>query len=209
MITREPIRLAASGRTDAGVHALNQVCNFFTKSSIAPESLKNGLNSLLPDDIFIRHADYVSPEFHSRFSAKSKIYEYRILNQDDPDIFLRNYIWHIPKRLDLQKMQDCLSLLIGRHDFSSFRSAGTKNRDPVREMMRAELHQRRNGNISLLFEADGFLRNMVRNIVGSVAEVGQSKISCLEFQDMFSSRDRQKAGKKAPPQALYLRMVKY
>jgi len=209
LITNESTRLIASGRTDAGVHALNQVCNFFTTSKISPASMKNGLNSLLPDDIFIRNAEYVSPEFHSRYSAKSKLYEYRVLNQSEPDVFLRNYTWHIRSKLDLEKIQSCLSLLLGRHDFSAFRSTGSSNQNPVREIVRAELIRIKNGRISFTLEADGFLRHMVRNIVGSVIEVGQDRITLDDFKEIMVSRNRQRAGIKAPPQGLFLSMVKY
>jgi tRNA pseudouridine38-40 synthase len=209
IMTREPVRLTASGRTDAGVHALEQVCNFFTLTNIPPDSMKNGLNSLLPDDIFIIDAEYAPNDFHSRYSAKSKIYEYRIRNVPEPDIFLRDYTWHIRKNLNLEYIQTCLSVLVGRHDFSAFKSTGSSNKNPVREMMRAELICPGAGSLSLVFKADGFLRHMVRNIVGTVIEVGLGKISCDEFKTILESRDRQSAGIKAPPQGLFLVRINY
>ena len=205
----EPVKLIASGRTDAGVHALNQVCNFTTRSDIGPEKIKKGLNSLLPNDIFIIAADYVPLEFHARYNVKSKIYEYRVLNQDDPDIFLRNYLWHVRSPLDSRVMAKCLSLLVGRNDFSSFKSSGSGNMDPVRLLMRAELHGPENRLLRFVIEADGFLRHMVRNIVGSVVEAGLGRISFDEFKEILESRDRRAAGTKAPAQGLFLIEVKY
>jgi tRNA pseudouridine38-40 synthase len=209
MMTREPVRLIASGRTDAGVHALNQVCNFITKTRIDQSALQRGLNALLPDDILIKKAEYVPLDFHAMFSAKSKIYEYRILNRKEPDVFLRSYAWHLERGLDMEAMHKCISTLCGKHDFSSFRSSGSGNRNPVREMRRAELQGPAHGLLRFVFEANGFLRHMVRNIVGTVVEVGQGKMGFGEFSEIFQSKDRRKAGIKAPPQGLFLIKVLY
>jgi len=209
MIVGEPVKLMTSGRTDAGVHALNQVCNFMTKTKIDPDAIQRGLNSLLPDDILIRQAEYAPIDFHSRYSAKSKTYEYRILNRRRPDVFLRFYVWHIRRELDLEEMGKCISLLPGRHDFSSFKSSGSGNTDPVREMIRADLLGPDDGILRFVFEANGFLRHMVRNIVGTVVSVGQGKIEFNDFREIFQSRDRHMAGLKAPPQGLFLKKVMY
>lgn len=209
LILDEPITVMGSGRTDAGVHALHQVCNFTTTSDIAPEALKRGMNSLLEDDISILKAEYVPSEFHSRFSVKSKIYEYRVWNKREKNIFLRHYTWHVRETLDLERMKECLSLLVGRHDFSSFKSSGSKNKDPIRELVRADLSCNEGGLITFVFEADGFLRHMVRNIVGTVIDVGRSKTETDEFARIFHSLDRKNAGIKAPPQGLFLIMVNY
>jgi len=209
IITRESVTLIASGRTDAGVHALHQVCNFTTKTKIAPSELKRGLNALLPDDILIKHVEYVPLDFHAMYNTRSKTYEYRILNQREPDIFLRSYTWHLERDLDLEEMRRCISSLRGRHDFSCFRSSGSGNTNPIREMMRAELHGPDEWLVRFVFEADGFLRHMVRNIVGTVVEVGQGKRGFDEFWEIFQARDRCKAGTKAPPQGLFLTKVDY
>lgn len=210
LMTGKPVTLHASGRTDAGVHALHQVCNFFTETKITPELIRHGLNSLIPDDIFITKSEYVEHSFHSRYSAKNKSYEYRILNTRDRNIFLRKYTWHIRGNLDFSEMRKCLSLLIGRHDFASFRSSGSSNVDPVRKMFKAELSDIQDDGIALfVFEAEGFLKHMVRNIVGTVIDAGIGKISCMEFQKILNSRDRTKAGIKAPPQGLFLTRVNY
>lgn len=208
-MTGKSVTLHASGRTDAGVHALHQVCNFKSDTKIDPESLRNGLNALLPDDIYIKESVYVDPDFHSRYSAKRKSYEYRVWNRRERNIFLRDYSWHIDRDLDLEEMRRCLSMLVGKHDFSSFKSSGSGNINPVREMYRADLIDNEEGMIRFFFEAEGFLRHMVRNIVGTVIEAGLGKISSDDFDVIFSSRDRKKAGINAPPQGLFLTMVYY
>jgi len=205
-----PVKLIASGRTDAGVHALNQVCNFTTLSDIDPDAIKRGLNSLLPDDIHVKTAEYVPMEFHSRYSARSKVYEYSILNRKDPDVFLRHYLWHIRIPLDKKQMAGCLSALKGTHDFSSFRSSGSGNTNPVRSISKAELLETDGNDIlRIIIEADGFLRHMVRNIVGTVAGAGLGRINADRFKEILESKDRRAAGIKAPAQGLFLMSVLY
>lgn len=205
----ERVRVIGSGRTDAGVHALHQICNFITRSGIGPDSIRRGLNSLLPDDIHIKHAEYVPLDFHSRYNVKSKTYEYRILNSKETNVFLRNYSWHVWDYLRLEEMKKCMTMLIGKHDFSSFMSSGSNNKDPVREMIRAEIHGPEKDVLSFFFESEGFLRHMVRNIMGTVVGVGKGKIIPDEFEKIFRSKDRRNAGVKAPPQGLFLKMVNY
>lgn len=209
IILGETVVVIGSGRTDAGVHALHQVCNFTTVSTIPPESLRRAMNSLLKGDIFIHKAEYVPQEFHSRYSAKSKSYEYRIWNRNEENIFLRHFSWHVRKKLQLSKMTECLSILLGRHDFSSFRSTGSGNLNPVREMIRADVLDNKEGLVTFAFEADGFLRHMVRNIVGTVVEVGTGRMDIDGFTGIFLSLDRKRAGIKSPPQGLFLTMVNY
>ncbi len=205
-----PTKLFASGRTDAGVHAMNQVCNFMTGSAIDPDAIKRGLNSLLPNDIYIKNAQYVPLEFHSRYSAMDKIYEYRILNRKAPDVFLRHYLWHIWTPLDKNAMVKCLTSLRGSHDFTSFKSSGSSNTNPVRSISRSELlGPDENKVFRIIIEADGFLRHMVRNIVGTLVEAGLGKISVERFKEILESKDRQSAGIKAPAQGLFLVNVRY
>jgi tRNA pseudouridine38-40 synthase len=205
----ESVVVIGSGRTDAGVHALHQVCNFKAASGIPPEALRRGMNSLLKDDIFILKAEYVPAEFHSRYSVKSKRYEYRIWNRREKNIFIRHFTWHIREDLEIEKIRECLSLLTGRHDFSSFKSAGSDNLNPVRDMIRADISSNEEGLVTFVFEADGFLRHMVRNIVGTVVDVGKGKTGIDEFRSIFHSLDRKNAGIKAPPHGLFLTMVNY
>jgi len=209
-IVSHRVKIIGAGRTDSGVHALGQVCNFRTHSSIPLDGLKTGLNSLLPDDIRVLSIEEVPQSFHSRYSARRKIYVYRILNSEEPDIFARRYEWHIAVPLDLSVISECLSMLLGKHDFSAFRSSGSSNRNPVRTMFRADLARGTNpSRLILLFEADGFLRHMVRNIVGTVVAAGMGKFSVEGFREIIESRDRTRAGKKAPAPGLFLVRVIY
>jgi tRNA pseudouridine38-40 synthase len=209
MMTGDPVRLIGSGRTDAGVHAVKQVCNFMTHSTIAPEAIREGLNALLPEDIFVREADYVPLEFHARYGARSKTYVYKILNRREPDIFRRHFLWHVRVPLDPREMSLCLAQLKGTHDFSCFRSSGSGNIDPVRRILRSELCDSADGSMDVILEADGFLRHMVRNVVGTLVEVGMGKIGVDGFSEILASRDRRLAGMKAPAHGLYLADVSY
>lgn len=203
------VSLIASGRTDAGVHALHQVANFRVSSTITPLIFLKGLNSLLPDSIIIKEAEYVPIDFHARYNAKSKVYEYRVDNERLQSPFLRHYAWHISRLLDLQAMEECLEIIKGAHNFSSFFSAGDGKIDPVRNMIQAELEIRKGNLLSFNFEANGFLRHMVRNIMGTIVKVGLGEISIARFSEILESKDRQKAGVKAPAGGLYLKDVRY
>ncbi len=205
----DAVSLIASGRTDAGVHAINQVCHFKTRSSIDPPILKKGLNSLLPGDIHIIDAEDVPLDFHARYDAKSKTYEYRVLNMEDPDIFQRKYVWHIRMPLDVEEMEKCVALLLGTNDFSSFKSSGSGNTNPVRSVLNAGICGPEKGLLRFIIEADGFLRHMVRSIVGTLVEAGLGKINDSRFKEIIESKNRSLAGVKAPAQGLFLMKVLY
>jgi tRNA pseudouridine38-40 synthase len=209
MILKEPVSVIASGRTDAGVHALGQLCHFRTRSRLTVDVIRKGLNALLPEDIFVREISQVEADFHARYSSKSKVYEYRILNREDRDPFQRHYAWHIRTPLDVLEMAKCLSKLEGTHDFSSFRSSGSGNINPVRTICRAEILPGEGGLLRIMLEADGFLRHMVRNIVGTIVEVGLGRVDLSGFEAILNARDRQKAGSKAPSRGLFLVEVRY
>lgn len=208
-ITGEDIHLIGSGRTDAGVHALGQVANFKTNSRIDILSLKKALNSLLPKDIVIKKVEEVDLNFNARKDVKSKVYEYRILNQDTPSAFLRAYAWHIPYKINWNEIKKATQILIGEHDFSSFRSAGSKVKNNIRKILRAEWKKGQEGLILFEIEASGFLKQMVRSIIGTLIEVGKTKIDAQEFKNILESRDRRKAGPTAPAHGLFLKEVKY
>ena len=208
-LTGETIRLISSGRTDAGVHAMGQVAHFKTQHGMDCPTLQRALNSLLPADMMIRKVEEVGQEFHARKDCKSKIYEYRILNRNLRSVFLREHAWHIPQPLALGAMRKAARQLVGEHDFSSFRSVGTPTRTAVRKIMRAEWKRNREGLLTFEIEATGFLKQMVRAIVGTLVEVGRRKINPEEFARILESRDRTKAGPTAPARGLFLKEVKY
>ena len=190
LLTGETIHLIGSGRTDAGAHAFGQVAHFKTKSYMSLCSIQRALNSLLPPDIVIRRTDEVEEDFHARKRSISKVYEYRILNQGLRSAFHRMYAWHLPKKLDFEEMKKATRWLVGEHDFSSFQSVGSPTRTAVRRVIRAEWKRSRDGLIRFEIEANGFLKQMVRAIVGTLVEVGKGKISSEEFRRVLESRDR-------------------
>ncbi len=208
-ITQGEVNLIGAGRTDAGVHALGQVANFQTESTIDLAALQRGLNSLLAPDIVITAIEEVAEDFHARFSARSKTYEYHILNCAYPSVFLKAYAWFIPHKLDLDSMERCGRLLIGSHDFSSFRASGDESRHSVREVIHFEIERREGDLIIIVIEANAFLREMVRSIVGTLVDVGRGKTSAEEFKQIFEAKDRRKAGMTAPAQGLFMKEVKY
>jgi len=209
LLTGESIQLFGSGRTDAGVHALGQVAHFKTQSRMDLCSMQRALNSLLPRDIVIQKIEEVEEGFHARKHAKSKIYEYRILNRSLRSAFHRGYVWHIPQKLDLMEMKKATQGLIGEHDFSAFRTVGSSTRTTVRRVIQSEWKRGRGGFIRFEIEANGFLKQMVRSIVGTLVEVGKGKINPEEFQKILTSKDRKKAGPTAPAHGLFLKEVKY
>jgi len=205
----KPVSLIASGRTDTGVHAIHQVANFRVVSTLTLSVFLKGLNSLLPDSIIIKEAEHVSLDFHARYDAKSKVYEYRIYNEKLPSPFLSHYAWHVSRLLDLRAMKECLEVVKGTHDFSSFYSAGDGKINPVRNIMQAELKIQDNNILSFHLEANGFLRHMVRNIMGTIVQAGLGEINTACFIEILASKDRQKTGVMAPPGGLYLKDVRY
>jgi tRNA pseudouridine38-40 synthase len=209
LLTGEPIQLFGSGRTDSGVHALGQVAHFKTQSRMDIRTIQRALNSLLPPDIVIQKVEEVDGGFHARKHSKSKIYEYRILNRNLRSAFHRGYVWHIPQKLDLTEMKIATQGLIGEHDFAAFRTAGSPTRTTVRRVLRAEWKRRRDGLLCFEIEANGFLKQMVRSIIGTLVEVGKGRMKAADLRKILNSRDRKEAGPTAPAQGLFLREVKY
>ena len=207
-ITNAAVRVHAAGRTDAGVHALGQVAHFDTASVVPPEALQRGVNSLLPDDIVVRQVSEVSPDFHARYSARQKTYAYVVHNQALRSAFHGPYTWHVRQRLDVAVMRSAAQALLGQHDFSAFRAASCAARSPVRCLARLAV-QRRATRIFFVLCADGFLQHMVRNIVGTLVDIGCGKIPADELTTILHSRQRQAAGPTAPPQGLFLVRVTY
>lgn len=207
-IFREEIRLIASGRTDAGVHAKAQVANFKATKRVLLNKLQRSLNGLLREDIRVTKVGLASPGFHSRFDAKSKIYRYTILNRPYASALLRNHVYFYPYPLDLKLMQNELKALVGRHDFKSFAASDKKKRRSIRTITMAKAA--RSGNqINIDIEADGFLYNMVRNIVGTLIEIGRHKLGKGSLKKILLSKDRTLAGPTAQAKGLCLMRVKY
>ncbi|MFB3924811.1 MAG: tRNA pseudouridine(38-40) synthase TruA [Syntrophales bacterium] len=209
VITQEKIHLISSGRTDAGVHALNQVANFKTASRIPEINLLRGINSLLPPDIAVKDLTEVEWEFHSRYSAKSKVYLYRIDNRSVRPALYRNYSWFIHDPLCIENMKECAIMLKGVHDFSSFCAAGNDSRSYEREVIDVSLEKDDQGMVEFQIEANGFLKHMVRNIIGTLVYAGKGKIGPSGFESILKAKDRTLAGPTAPPQGLFLKEVKY
>jgi tRNA pseudouridine38-40 synthase len=208
-MTSSRVALTGSGRTDAGVHAFGQVANFTCDTDFAPEVFQKGLNSLLPDDIVIKDCRMVDQSFHARYDAKSKIYHYHILNRQIPAAIGRKYAWHIRRKLDAAAMQSAISHIIGSHDFKAFEGTGSPRSHTTRHIMEAALIEENDDRIVFKIEADGFLRYMVRNIVGTLVDVGLANITAAAFKEILESRDRSNAGATAPPHGLFLMEVKY
>lgn len=209
VMTRTKITLIGSGRTDAGVHALGMTAHFHCDTRITAEEFCKGLNSILPQDIVIHACEAAPDDFHARYDARSKVYRYHILNRYLPSALRRNFVWHIRNPLDLDRMQAGAHRLIGRHDFKAFEGAGSPRAHSVRHLLRADFSRRDEHIIIFEIEADGFLRYMVRNIVGTLAHVGSGKLSPEDVGRILASKDRGRAGITAPPQGLFLEKVNY
>jgi tRNA pseudouridine38-40 synthase len=209
IMTQQRVRLIGSGRTDAGVHALGQVANFHTTASIPPEGFLRGLNSMLPRDIVIRSVEETALDFNAQLTAKKKTYLYRILNREVPSAIHRNYSWHYPLSLDKHMMQEAAELLVGENDFASFQATHADTGNSVREVFHADWFDDKPPFLCLAIEANGFLKQMVRIIVGTLVEVGRGKISGEEFKRILEAKDRRQAKMTAPPQGLFLLRVDY
>ena len=209
IMTGEKVSLTGSGRTDAGVHALGQTANFHCNTELGPETFQKGLNSLVPDDIVIKKCCLIDDEFHARYDAKSKTYHYNILNQRLNSAISRRYVWHIRKMLNLEAMRSAIRHIAGTHDFKAFEGSGSPRSNTIRTIINATLIELDQNNLSFQIEGNGFLRYMVRNIVGTLVEVGLGKITSDDFKTILLSRDRNRAGATAPPHGLFLVNVKY
>jgi tRNA pseudouridine38-40 synthase len=209
-VLREPVRARAAGRTDAGVHAKGQVVA--ARVSRAPadlERLRRGLNALTPDDVAIREIALVDDAFDPRRDARSRVYEYRILNALAPSPFWRRFAWHVMRPLDVPAMEAAARRLEGEHDFAAFRAADA---EPVRSTVRRVLASRIQRQDTLLvyrIEATAFLKHMVRNIMGTLVEVGVGERAPETIAALIAGRDRTQAGATAPPHGLVLVAVRY
>jgi tRNA pseudouridine38-40 synthase len=206
-VVNEKITLHGAGRTDAGTHAIGQVANFKTQSSIPLFNLAQAINYYLPKDIVVKSAKKVPEKFHSRYSAKSKVYRYTILNSKTRSAIGRNYCHYYATDLDIEKMQKASKALIGKHDFSTFKSK-SEVISSVRTIKKLEI-KRKGEYLFFTIEADGFLYKMVRAIVGTLLEVGRGKMTIGKFRETVKSGIRSKAGNTVPANGLCLLRVKY
>ncbi len=206
-LSNDKVVVCASGRTDALVHANNQYAHFDLNLNISCEGLKKALNSLLPNDIYVKDVSIVSGDFHARFSVVAKEYIYKI-NLGEYNPIDRNYIYQYNRYLDITKMQEAIKFFEGKHNFKSFTKSNSEIVDYEREIYETKIVV--NNNImSIVFKGNGFLRYMVRNLVGILISVGEGKIMPNEITKILNFEDRTKAGKTAPASGLYLNNVYY
>jgi tRNA pseudouridine38-40 synthase len=209
VIDGAPVTLHGAGRTDAGVHAMGQVASARITSPIEDWQLVRALNAHLPDSIRVVELTTVPDEFHARFSATAKTYEYRIWNGRTVPPFIHRYAWHVIERLDVERMQQASQAIPGKHDFAAFRSARSVNHTTVRRILGARW--RREGEATLVFEIEGkgFLRYMVRSLVGTLVEIGRGQRPVTDIGRLLDAPDRSQAGRTAPARGLFLMKVEY
>lgn len=207
-VVREKITLYGAGRTDAGVHALGQVANFKTNSAIPSEQLVHAINFYLPHDITAKEATDVPESFHAQYNAKSKVYQYTLLNDWIRSSLKRNFCYICGFQLNMDKMAEASRCLIGTHDFTSFTTKALQEKNRIRTIKK--LNIRKEGRyIYFTIEADGFLYNMVRTTVGTLIEAGRGKITVEIVKEILDAKNRNMAGPTTPARGLCLMEVKY
>jgi tRNA pseudouridine38-40 synthase len=210
-----PVTIVAAGRTDAGVHALGQVVSVASSSRLSCADLRRALNATLPDSVRVLEIDEAAPRFHARFDARAKTYRYRVLNAPVGSPFETRYAWHVTHALDAQAMRNALDRCRGEHDFAAFQAAGSHVQGTVRRLLDVILIERSvigstPGRLLLIeLRGTGFLRHMVRNLVGTMVEIGRGRWTPADMERILTSRDRGLAGPTAPPHGLFLVEVEY
>jgi tRNA pseudouridine38-40 synthase len=208
-VTGHRLRVAGSGRTDAGVHARGQVASLCLESHFDAAGLQRAVNGVLPRDVAVVDAAAAADDFHARRDARAKLYRYRIWNAPTPSPLRARFSYWLPSALDLEPMSQAARALRGRHDFASFQAAGSEVATSVRSLSRLDVTGESRGEVELLVEGDGFLRHMVRNIVGTLVEVGLRRRAADGMAALLAARDRRRAGPTAPAQGLTLLRVFY
>lgn len=216
-ILQEKIQVVGTSRTDSGVHALGQVAHFHTKSKIVTHKLFRALNGLLPEDLSVHKIQNVPLSFHAQKNALRKTYHYRIWNNVAHHPLQRRTSWHVWKKLDLKKMRIAAHYLIGQHDFAAFRATDSQTKTSVRKIYKITI--RRGEDLSpsekisplhiIEIIGDGFLKYMVRNLVGTLVEVGKGRWKPEKVKEILQSKDRRQAAVTAPPQGLFLHFIKF
>lgn len=206
-----PVTVHGAGRTDAGVHAIGQVASVSLSAPHDIEAFQRGLNAVLPPSVRIVSVEAAEPDFHARFSVRSKAYEYRIINAPFVSAFLYRFAWHVPIPLDVDALRNASRCLIGTHDFAAFQGTGAMVSSTRRTIYALDWEAGGSYTAPLILriEGDGFLRHMVRNIVGTLVEVGAGRWPVSRMADVLESRDRRRAGTTAPAPGLFLVGVKY
>ena len=207
-VANSPTTVVCAGRTDTGVHATGQVIHIDSDADRSPRSWILGTNSNLPDDVSVKWAQVVDDDFHARFSATARTYRYVICNRVSRPAVWAGKVSFMFRELDVDRMSDAASLLVGKHDFSSFRAAGCQSRHAVREIRRISIRKHRHF-IVIEIQANAFLQHMVRNIVGTLMVVGDGREPPRYLADVLAARDRKVAGQTAAPGGLYLIGVEY
>lgn len=207
-VLQENIKLTVAGRTDSGVHALSQVANFKSSSQMPLDKLRWALNCLLPKDIKVTRIKNVALDFNSRFSAKSKLYRYTILNRKYSSALLANRVYFFHYHLDVNLMRREARVLLGRHNFSSFQTAEIRQRNPLRTIKLIKISKDKD-LVHIDIQADSFLYNMVRSITGTLLEIGRGRFPKGSMENILKARNRQLAGPTLPAKGLYLVKVRY
>jgi len=208
-ILREPVGVTGAGRTDAGVHALGQVASFSTTAVITSERLRRGVTALVRPHVAVRAVRPAADAFNARFDARGKRYRYRLLVRDAPSPLNAATSWHLPWRLDRAAMDAAGRALLGTHDFAAFRAADCERRSTIRTLGRVDLVDGPEGIVDLVVEGDGFLKNMVRILAGTLVAVGQGRIDAARLDRALTTGDRRLTGQTAPPHGLTLVEVFY
>lgn len=204
----EQVELQASGRTDAGVHALGQVANFHCNTKLTEKEIMEYMNSYLPEDIGVIAVEKVPDRFHSRLNAEEKTYCYRVMTGKIPHVFDRRYVYEIEEKPDVEAMKKAAALLIGKHDFKAFTSTKKGKKSTLRTIKEITITQI-GDEIRFIFKGDGFLYHMVRILTGTLLEIGEGKRSYTEILDIMESGQREKAGFLVPAKGLTLMEVMY
>jgi len=208
-VTGRRLRVAASGRTDAGVHALGQVVSAQIDTELPPVALQRALNQILPDDLAVVSAERAADDFHARRSAVGKLYSYRVWNDPTRSPLRASRTHWVPRELDVPAMSKAAEAFVGRHDFAALQAAGSEVESSVRTLARVEIEREPSGELVFWVEGDGFLRHMVRNLVGTLLEVGAGRRPIESIAELLASEDRRQAGPTAPARALTLVRVFY
>jgi tRNA pseudouridine38-40 synthase len=204
------VTIYGAGRTDAGVHALAQVAHARVRAEHDTATMARALNANLPETVRVTDVSVAPDDFHARFSARAKTYEYRIWNAPVLPPFLRLYAWHVPQPLDVAVMNTAAAAIVGEHDFAAFQGVGTPVRSTVRRVICAGWREQTRGEpLTFAVTGEGFLRHMVRALVGTMVEIGRGAREPHDIDRLFASRDRHDAGRTAPANGLFLVGVDY